>query len=75
MDPSRRHKKIILYAVPGREPFYGRFGFLRIKREMATFENQRQQLELPGRPGDRYVALGATLALGRDSESTNVPGS
>ena len=45
LDVSRGHKKIILYAVPGREPFYKRFGFLRMKTAMAIFENQRQQLE------------------------------
>lgn len=42
---SRGHKKIILYAVPGREPFYRKFGFLRMKTAMAIFENQQQQLE------------------------------
>jgi hypothetical protein len=41
---SRGHKKIILYAVPGREPFYRKFGFLRMTTAMAIFENQ-QQLE------------------------------
>lgn len=42
---SRGHKKIILYAVPGKEPFYRRFGFLRMKIAMAIFENQQQQIE------------------------------
>jgi ribosomal protein S18 acetylase RimI-like enzyme len=42
---SRDHKKIILYAVPGREPFYRKFGFLRMKTAMALFENQQQQVE------------------------------
>lgn len=45
VDLSRGHKKIILYAVPGKEPFYRRFGFLRMKTAMAIFENQQQQLE------------------------------
>ena len=45
VERSRGHKKIILYAVPGREPFYKKFGFLRMKTAMAIFENQRQQLE------------------------------
>ena len=45
VERSRGHKKIILYAVPGREPFYRKFGFLRMKTAMAIFENQRQQLE------------------------------
>lgn len=44
VDASRGHKKIILYAVPGKEPFYKRFGFLRMKTAMAIFEDQRQHL-------------------------------
>src|SRR5581483_8205067 len=27
VEQSRGHKKIILYAVPGKEPFYRKFGF------------------------------------------------
>ena len=42
---SRGHKKIILYSVPGKERFYGRFGFLRMKTAMAIFENQAQARE------------------------------
>ena len=34
-----------LYAVPGKEPFYRKFGFLRMKTAMAIFDNQQQQLE------------------------------
>ena len=45
VERSRGHKKIILYAVPGREPFYAKFGFLRMKTAMAIFENQQAQLE------------------------------
>ena len=45
VERSRGHKKIILYAVPGREPFYRKFGFLRMTTAMAIFENQQQQLE------------------------------
>lgn len=45
VEASRGHKKIILYAVPGREPFYRKFGFLRMKTAMAIFQNQQQQLE------------------------------
>jgi len=40
LDLSRGHKKIVLYAVPGKEPFYKKFGFLRMKTAMAIFENQ-----------------------------------
>jgi hypothetical protein len=29
----------------GREPFYRKFGFLRMTTAMAIFENQQQQLE------------------------------
>jgi len=45
VEESRDHKKIILYAVPGKESFYKKFGFLRMKTAMAIFENQQQQLE------------------------------
>jgi ribosomal protein S18 acetylase RimI-like enzyme len=45
VELSRGHKKIILYSVPGKEPFYRKFGFLRMKTAMAIFENQQQQLE------------------------------
>jgi len=44
VEKSRGHKKIILYAVPGREPFYRKFGFLRMKTAMAIFENPREQV-------------------------------
>lgn len=40
VELSRGHKKIILYAVPGKEPFYGKFGFLRMTTAMAIFEDQ-----------------------------------
>lgn len=45
VEVSRGHKKIILYAVPGKEPFYRKFGFLRMKTAMAIFENQQQQID------------------------------
>ncbi len=45
VEKSRGHRKIILYAVPGKEPFYRKFGFLRMKTAMAIFENAQQQLE------------------------------
>jgi predicted N-acetyltransferase YhbS len=34
---STGHRKIILYAVPGREPFYEQFGFRRMTTAMAIF--------------------------------------
>lgn len=36
---SAGHRKIILYSVPGREPFYAAFGFRRMTTAMAIFEN------------------------------------
>lgn len=36
---SSAHRKIILYAVPGREPFYESFGFRRMATAMAIFED------------------------------------
>lgn len=37
---SAHHKKIILYVVPGKEPFYRKFGFKRMLTAMAIFEDQ-----------------------------------
>ena len=34
------HRKIILYAVPGKEGFYERLGFRRMTTAMAIFEDQ-----------------------------------
>ena len=45
VEKSRGHKKILLYAVPGKEPFYKRFGFRRMTTAMAIFDNPQQQLE------------------------------
>jgi citrate lyase synthetase len=45
VELSRGHKKVLLYSVPGKESFYRKFGFLRMKTAMAIFENQQQQLE------------------------------
>lgn len=42
---SRGHRKIILYAVPGKEDFYRKLGFKRMSTAMAIFENQAQALE------------------------------
>jgi ribosomal protein S18 acetylase RimI-like enzyme len=42
---SSGHKKIILYSVPGREPFYKKFGFKRMSTAMALFKNQSEALE------------------------------
>jgi len=40
VELSRGHKKIILYAVPGKESFYKKLGFKRMSTAMAIFENQ-----------------------------------
>jgi GNAT superfamily N-acetyltransferase len=45
VELSRGHKKIILYAVPGKESFYKKFGFRRMLTAMAIFENQAQAFE------------------------------
>lgn len=45
MALSAGHKKILLYAVPGKEGFYKKFGFLRMRTAMAVFENPAQAIE------------------------------
>lgn len=45
VDMSAGHKKIILYSVPGKEPFYKNLGFKRMSTAMAIFENQSLALE------------------------------
>jgi len=40
IEDSKEHKKIILYAVPTKEPFYAKFGFAKMKTAMAIFKNQ-----------------------------------
>lgn len=42
---SRGHKKIILYAVPGKEAFYSKFGFMRMKTAMGILENPQRQVD------------------------------
>ncbi len=37
---SKGHKKIILYAAAGKEPFYRKLGFARMTTAMAIFEDQ-----------------------------------
>jgi hypothetical protein len=38
---SRGHRKIILYANPGKEGFYARLGFRRMRTAMAIFDNEQ----------------------------------
>ena len=42
VELSAGHRKIILYAVPGKEPFYAKFGFRRMKTAMAIFQNPEE---------------------------------
>lgn len=44
LDFSEGHKKIILYACPGKEGFYNKFGFKQMNTAMAIFENQDQAM-------------------------------
>lgn len=41
---SKNHRKTILYAAPGKELFYLKLGFKRMKTAMAIFKNQAQAL-------------------------------
>jgi ribosomal protein S18 acetylase RimI-like enzyme len=40
VELSADHRKIILYTVPGKEDFYRKLGFRRMKTAMAIFEDQ-----------------------------------
>ncbi len=44
VQASRGHRKIILYAVPGKEGFYEKLGFARMCTAMAIFQNQAQAI-------------------------------
>jgi len=44
-DLSAGHKKIILYAVPGKEGFYKKLGFKRMSTAMAIFKDQELALK------------------------------
>lgn len=43
---SAGHKKIILYSNPGKEGFYKKLGFLRMRTGMAIFQNQQRAVEM-----------------------------
>jgi ribosomal protein S18 acetylase RimI-like enzyme len=45
LELSEGHKKIILYANPGKEAFYEKLGFKRMATAMAIFQNQESALE------------------------------
>jgi GNAT superfamily N-acetyltransferase len=42
---SQGHKKIILYANPGTEAFYGKLGFLRMNTAMAIWQDPARAVE------------------------------
>jgi ribosomal protein S18 acetylase RimI-like enzyme len=42
VERSKSHRKIILYAVPGREDLYRGLGFRRMRTAMAIFANQAE---------------------------------
>ncbi len=46
IEDSKGHNKIILYAVPNKEPFYAKFGFRKMKTAMALFKNQSWAREI-----------------------------
>ncbi|SFU36103.1 Acetyltransferase (GNAT) domain-containing protein [Polaromonas sp. YR568] len=45
VNQSKGHKKIILYAVAGKEPFYRKLGFRRMLTAMAIFANSGQAMQ------------------------------
>lgn len=45
VELSQGHRKILLYSVPGKEAFYRKFGFLRMKTAMGLFEQARLMCE------------------------------
>lgn len=45
VEQSRNHKKIILYAAKGKEPFYRKLGFKRMTTAMAIFKDEAQALQ------------------------------
>jgi GNAT superfamily N-acetyltransferase len=45
IDQSQGHKKIILYANPGKEGFYANLGFKKMNTAMAIFQNEEDMIE------------------------------
>ena len=45
IELSKGHSKILLYAIPGKEEFYLKVGFGKMKTAMAIFKNQEQAIE------------------------------
>ena len=44
VELSRGHRKIILYAAAGKEPFYAKLGFRRMRTAMAIFADEAQAI-------------------------------
>lgn len=42
IEKSKGHKKIILYACPGKEGFYAKLGFKKMNTAMAIFQNEEE---------------------------------
>lgn len=45
LEQSKDHKKVILYANPGKEGFYGKLGFYKLNTAMAIFRYPDKVLE------------------------------
>jgi GNAT superfamily N-acetyltransferase len=45
VEQSRGHKKIILYANPGKEGFYLKLGFKKMNTAMAIFQNEEEMIQ------------------------------
>lgn len=45
LEQAKGHRKVILYAVPGKEGFYASFGFRRMRTAMAIFDDQALAIE------------------------------
>lgn len=45
MHMTKDHKKVILYANPGKEEFYGKLGFKKMNTAMAIFKNEAEMIE------------------------------
>lgn len=52
LEQAKGHRKVILYAVPGKEGFYASFGFRRMRTAMAIFDDPASAIERG------YVAAG-----------------
>ena len=44
VEQSEGHKKIILYAIPGKEGFYSKLGFKKMNTAMAIFQNEADMI-------------------------------